>query len=362
MKAILTLILGCLAATSVAYGPRGVAERMLYYYAYICEEETKALDPSYQYKVAPGCQGDKPKRCTLDELLVYIWSAKADSNPPDTTRPTGMSKGTGVSGRPNMSFNQLEAKVRDARFNTGAMCEGNVDREKLWPGSTSWYDCLSKMGGPMEAFNQAVRKAVADSPTDANGKHTFKVQYRPKLWATAKAASQFVAALRRHDLDDYRTKWFREHIPGIDIVHVPINTAKLSSNGQPVGDITAIDFDQTISRNSGINNIEGTLTTENHNFFAFLRNGEALNENHRSAYNAGLAAMAGCNCEMPIPRNLKKRGANATATTDNLLAGVNLAAIPLPTTLDQALVIGGPKAIKSRLLREKRLAQMGVQL
>jgi hypothetical protein len=43
---------------------------MLYWMAYMCEEQTKTFDPSYEYTVAPGCVGSRNGRCSLDELLL----------------------------------------------------------------------------------------------------------------------------------------------------------------------------------------------------------------------------------------------------------------------------------------------------
>jgi hypothetical protein len=44
---------------------------MLYWTAYLAEEEIKNRDPGYEYTVAPGCPGkENPPRCTLKEFLL----------------------------------------------------------------------------------------------------------------------------------------------------------------------------------------------------------------------------------------------------------------------------------------------------
>jgi hypothetical protein len=42
---------------------------MLYWFDYYIETQINAMDSSYKFTVAPGCEGAGP-RCTFEELMV----------------------------------------------------------------------------------------------------------------------------------------------------------------------------------------------------------------------------------------------------------------------------------------------------
>ncbi|KAF5692238.1 hypothetical protein FDENT_3010 [Fusarium denticulatum] len=347
-----------LLPAAVAYGERGIAERMLYWSAYLCEEQTKILDPSYEYTVAPGCITKEPMRtcCTLDEFLIYLWAPKHDSNPPDTERPDKMAVSTDIEDLPGKSFNQFEGALNRARFDTGLPVDGNVDTSKLYPGATDYYDALSKMGKPIQALSSAFMNAKANDPSL---KMSNKIN---KPWLLGKNCAAYVFALRRKDMDVYRATFLREELrtpPGLHGGFIPvftnIETAKTVQGGTPES-IPAIDFDETISRYiSTVPDIETVLKEQNDAFMNVQRTpGEFINKNHLKAVEAARSAVTGCNCETVIPRELKKRQRSQGTFTR--------AVTVWKWKTDPASVHwGGPKAARSRKMRARRLARIGIE-
>ncbi|KAF5977331.1 hypothetical protein FCOIX_6598 [Fusarium coicis] len=328
-----------LLPAAIAYGERGIAERMLYWSAYLCEEQTKILDPSYEYTVAPGCVTKIPtrNRCTLDEFLVHLWAPKHDSNPPDTGKPDTMTVSTNIEDLPGKSFNQFEGALSNARFDTGLPVDGNVDTSKLYPGATDYYDALSKMGKPIRALSAAFMEAKAHNPT-------------------------YVFALRRKDMDVYRATFLREKLRtpaglhgGFTPIFTNIKTAKLVQGDTPES-IPAIDFDETISSYiNAVPDIEMMLKEQNDAFMNVQRTpGEFINKNHLKATEAARSAVAGCNCATVIPRELKKRQESQGVFTR---AGTTWKWETDPASVHW----GGPKAARSRRMRAMRLARIGIE-
>ncbi|KAF5563169.1 hypothetical protein FNAPI_2797 [Fusarium napiforme] len=342
----------------IAYGERGIAERMLYWSAYLCEEQTKILDPSYEYTVAPGCvtKISSRTRCTLDEFLLYLWAPKHDSNPPDTERPTSMKVKTKITDLPGKSFNQFEGALNSAIFNTGFPVDGNVDTSKLYPGATDYYDALSKMGKPIQALSSAFMKLKANNPSLPMSN---KIE---KPWLLGKNSAAYVFALRRKDMDVYRATFLRQKLRtpaglhgGFTPIFTNIKTAKMVQGNTPES-IQAIDFDETISSYiNAVPDIETMLKAENDAFMNVQRTpGEFINKNHLKAVEAARSAVTGCNCETAIPRELKKRqksrGVFSRAVTN------------WKWETDPASVHwGGPKAARSRKMRAQRLARIGIE-
>ncbi|KAH6997386.1 hypothetical protein EDB80DRAFT_149379 [Ilyonectria destructans] len=343
---------------TIAYGERGIAERMLYWSAYICEEVAKSIDPTYEYTVAPGCSGIRAgHRCTLDEFLLHIWAEKKDANPPDTEEPTRMEVSTGIEEYPGLSFNQFEGRINNAVFNTGFKVDGNVNTAKLYPGATDYYDALSKMGRPIQALSQTVINAKT-----ANRK--FKITNEIKNpWILGKGCAAYVFALRRKDMDVYRAAYLRNHLSapegmsgGIDLEWVNIDTQKMTGDKMAVHEsIPALDFGATIENyKNTVPNIEDLIRAQNTAFMNVQKTpGEYINKNHLKATEAARSAMTGCNCENKIPHELRKRRelANITTRTGELWK-----------TDPAAVHWGGPKAAQSRKMRAQRLASMGVEI
>ncbi|KAF5626094.1 hypothetical protein F52700_8809 [Fusarium sp. NRRL 52700] len=342
----------------IAYGERGIAERMLYWSAYLCEEQTKILDPSYEYTVAPGCITKIPTRtrCTLDEFLVHLWAPKHDSNPPDTERPDKMAVSTKIKDLPGKSFNQFEGALNNARFDTGFPVDGNVDTSKLYPGATDYYDALSKMGKPIQAVSSAFDNAKANNPS-------LKLSNKIKNpWELGKDCAAYVFALRRKDMDVYRATFLREKLRtpaglhgGFAPIFTNIKTAKMVQGDTPES-IHAIDFDETISSYiNAVPDIETMLKEQNDSFMNVQRTpGEFINKNHLKATEAARSALTGCNCAIVIPRELKKR-----QKSKGVLTG---AVTVWNWETDPASVHwGGPKAARSRKMRAQRLARIGIE-
>ncbi|RBQ79596.1 hypothetical protein FVER14953_12001 [Fusarium verticillioides] len=324
--------------------------------AYMCEEQTKNFDPSYEYTVAPGCVGSRNGRCSLDELLLYIWAEKPDSH--DITKPNEVTTSTNINDVPGRTFNQFEGDIGAARFNTGFGVDGNADTAKLYPGATDYYDALSKMGRPIEALGAEIDKRKAENP---NYKAQSKVS---KALKWGKNCATYVFALRRKDMDGFRATFLRQKLSvpagvrgGFMPVLTNIDTAKMEGVGKaatPVS-IPAIDFDATISAyRNVVPNIEDMLKQLNDAFMNIQRTpGEFINRNHLKAVEASRSAMTGCNCETAIPRELKKK---------RQLEGVSTRGESLWETDPAAVHWGGPKAARSREMRAQRLAGIGMQI
>ncbi|OIW26428.1 hypothetical protein CONLIGDRAFT_683410 [Coniochaeta ligniaria NRRL 30616] len=237
-----------------------------------------------------------------------------------------MQVSTGIDGKPQLFFNEFEGAVGNARFSTGATVDGNADTQKLLPGAADHYDAVSKMGQPTEAFSRAVLAARAANPK-------FKLQYRPKLWQLGKDCSAYVFALRRKNMDDV----------GHD--HSPMS-------------IPAIDFDKTIATYKGaVPNIQDLLDDQNTKLMALEKeikgNMEKVNLNHLKATEAGRAAITGCNCERKTPPELRKRARKVrTVEVDGRVRIWDVDPI--------AVNWGCPRVARSRKMRARRLAAMGV--
>ncbi|KAF7556241.1 hypothetical protein G7046_g6339 [Stylonectria norvegica] len=365
MKASLVLsglfVLIPVLPAAVAYGQRGIAERMLYWMAYVCEGETKSVDPSYSYTIAPECVGKSSSgRCSLDEFLVHIWAPKGDDNArfPDTVRPTGLKTPIGLMGCPPRNFNRFEGLLGNSKFNTKAPIDGNVNTARLYPGATDYYDALSKMGGPMEAFSQAVTTKKSADPD-------WPVGSRVRIWKFAQDCTEYVFALRRKDMDSFRATFLRDYLnkprgtlQGFDVSKKQIDTAKTISGGNPEI-IQAIDFDATIANyKSTVPDIENLLREANRAYMNVEKPaGEYINRNHLRATEAARAAMVGCNCKHLIPRELKRKS-KREAEFYILRARVE----EVWTTNPAAVHWGGPKAARSRQMRDQRLASIGVNV
>ncbi|KAF4953092.1 hypothetical protein FGADI_6242 [Fusarium gaditjirri] len=341
-----------------AYGERGIAERMLYWMAYMCEEQTKIFDPSYEYTVAPGCVGSRNNgRCSLDELLIHIWAKKTDTDKPDIVRPNSMETSTKIIDVPDKTFNQFEGALNRAKFNTNFAVDGNVDTAKLYPGATDYYDALSKMGRPIGALGAEIAKKKAENP---NYKARAKVEKALKF---GKSSAAYVFALRRKNMDGFRATFLRQKLSvpdaglrgGFMPVFTNIDTAKTVGVGkeQTPESIPAIDFDATISAyRNVVPNIEDMLKEQNDAFMNVQRPpGEYINKNHLKAAEAARSAMTGCNCEATIPRELRKK---------RQLEGMFTRREALWETDPAAVHWGGPKAARSRGMRARRLANIGM--
>lgn len=251
------------------------------------------------------------------------------------------------------NFNQFEAKVRDARFNTGATVDGNIDHTKLWPGATSYYDALSKMGGPINAFSKAVMDKKAADPK-------FKPGYRVTMWNLAKNCADFVAALRRKNLDKWRAEFFRDklgagaHFGGFEPVFTSYQTAKKDGTGAM--DIPVIDWQATIDKYKGtVPDIENILKSTNTDFLAKTKmvDGVAkpVNADHMKAVVSAGNVVSHAQCAPGLPRELKKKR-NFIPKDVRPMYQIN----------PEKVHYGGKKAAKSRKLKAQRLAEMGVHI
>jgi hypothetical protein len=265
---------------------------------------------------------------------------------------------TKIDSIPDVTFNQFDAQVRDAKFNTGFTVNGNADTAKLYPGATDYYDALSKMGRPIGALGAEIDKKKAENP---NYRAKPKVN---KALKWGKSCATYVFALRRKDMDGFRATFLRQKLSvpagvrgGFMPVLTNIDTAKTEGVGKaatPVS-IPAIDFDATISAyRNVVPNIEDMLKQLNDAFMNIQRTpGEFINKNHLKAVEASRSAMTGCNCETAIPRELKKK---------RHLEGVFTRGESLWETDPASVHWGGPKAARSREMRARRLAGIGMHV
>lgn len=268
-----------------------------------------------------------------------------------------MAKSTKIKDVPNMTFNQFEGALQNAEFNTEFSVDGNADTAKLYPGATDYYDALSKMGRPIGALGAEIEKKVAENP-DYEADPKVK-----KALNWGKNCAAYVFALRRKDMDGYRATFLRQKLSvpagvrgGFMPVFTNIDTARMVGKGKAATpeSIPAIDFDATISAyRNVVPNIEDMLKQLNDAFMNIQRTpGEFINKNHLKAVEASRSAMTGCNCETAIPRELKKRRQRR---------GIFTRGEALWETDPAAIHWGGPKAARSREMRARRLARIGIE-
>jgi hypothetical protein len=206
-----TILLSSFFRFTVAYGPRGAAERyvcrdgkekafvltqltssrVLYYYAYLAEEMMG--QPAGGWTIAADCgstmHGSRPgKRCNFNQFLEFLWAPKEDVG--DTTKPSNINVL-----RDGEIFEQIPVNTMWQRVLgwtdavTGHGITGNTDSKKLVYQATDFYDALGKVGKPIGEAEQFL---------DNGGAGSRNVVQRGKDSAT------LVFDLRYADMETYR--------------------------------------------------------------------------------------------------------------------------------------------------------------
>ncbi|KKO97390.1 hypothetical protein THAR02_10505 [Trichoderma harzianum] len=324
---------------SCAYGERGIAERGLYYIAYLAEGELYKLDKSTKLTIAPGCIGAKGGRSFTKFMHVSIWAPKEENaRKPSNVKPDTI---TGLGDLDKASaFNTYIKNIEKARFNTEEHLSGEIDVKKLMPGKKDFYDALSSAGDPIGALAAEVDKQKkATKPDDEKALRKLKKQDNLLKWG--EAAAFYVSALRGKDQDKHRRsfleKYFERHFPAeedknkikIEMMDVEtpmmqkkLNEDKVKQKGKvPASElepqtVLMIDFTKTIEQNKGrLDGFEEKLKEANEAFMGMEKtvNGkvEKFNEAHKKAFMASKMATSATGCTRKIPRELKKRNALA---------------------------------------------------
>jgi len=162
----------------------------MFYSAYLAEEVMGS-----GFTIAPGCSGtDRPGgRCSFNEFMHYIWAPFTEKG--DTVRPTGA---------------LLDAKTQE-RFATAKLATllqkmggykkagmskpitGNVDKDRLFPSSSDYYDAMKKCGGRMQEFRTFFDGMKDDNPSKELGKN---------LIARGKEAGGMIVDIRAKEMDN----------------------------------------------------------------------------------------------------------------------------------------------------------------
>ncbi|EFQ99449.1 hypothetical protein MGYG_02460 [Nannizzia gypsea CBS 118893] len=202
-------VIGALLPQATAYAQRGALERLVYYYSYLADELVNAEEAR---TVAVGCSGSLPgKRCNLDEFLEYIWkplpTESATTAPKvDIVENLGKPKfeDVAVSRLYTLIYTWKPKDSTDKRHVTG-----NTDNLKLLPGSTDYYDCLSKITGPIGALDMA--------------KATFpdgdKKDLADKIVSKGKASAQLVYDFRLKDIEKHRKNFLKMQLMDGEVIY-----------------------------------------------------------------------------------------------------------------------------------------------
>jgi hypothetical protein len=162
----------------------------MFYSAYLAEEIMGS-----GFSIAPGCSGtDRPGgRCSFSEFMNYIWAEFKEKG--DTTRPTGKLLDPKTEERfATVKLATLLQKING--FKKAGLTKpitGNVDKERLFPGSSDYYDAMKKAGGRMQDFRTFHDGMKDDDPKKELGKN---------LIGRGKEAGGMVVDIRAKEMDN----------------------------------------------------------------------------------------------------------------------------------------------------------------
>ncbi|KAK6535515.1 hypothetical protein TWF694_001970 [Orbilia ellipsospora] len=200
-----------------AFGNRGAIERVLYWYSYVAETEQFASNPATAaYTIAPGCVGSRAGgRCNLYELLSYLWHPEPLQDP-IIDRPTPADlQAEFESGKspldPTNEHNwpprDIYTKINQYKINQISNPPGkkpnaiinltrSVDANRLFTGSSGFYEALSRAGGPINTLD-ADNKALLNA-------HEPVSQYRLDIVSRGQTSADLGRFLRSSDFEKYR--------------------------------------------------------------------------------------------------------------------------------------------------------------
>ncbi|KAF2094640.1 hypothetical protein NA57DRAFT_80438 [Rhizodiscina lignyota] len=276
MKTFLGWILlsSTLLSRVFAEGPRGAAERILYYYAYLAEEIT--VPDEDDRNIGAGCPGSLAgSRCTFNKFCEYIWKAKKGQS---ITRPavTVLGAGEDFTKVPisNLYNRILTWEDPVSRFGiTGA-----VDANRVFLDASNWYDMLSRVAdslgdlGGMDLSGDA-RQALANT-----------------IITDGKEAANLVHDMRFQDMEKFRKKAVAKKL-GLTVPDLQLKPGRNTLNIP--GNWETIDAPGTIIKLQGSHpNIATELGTAIHEW----QTGSAAAVGHWSAVCSADAAqrLAGC--------------------------------------------------------------------
>ncbi|KAK6344348.1 hypothetical protein TWF696_007987 [Orbilia brochopaga] len=195
------------------YGPRGAAERVLFWLAYQAETKLLAVVPGYTLTIAPGC-AIPPDRCTFSRLIIHIWAPRTDLT--GDVRPTTAQLADFDSRIQHAELElhvDIEPPPRDeSRTNLGwLMRQVNTHKPRL----TNAVDPGRVVSGADGNFDDALRRVTnpiaqlhaenLKDPTNADAS-------RKRIVENGRKMAKHVAFMRSQDFEKFRLWGGREDI------------------------------------------------------------------------------------------------------------------------------------------------------
>lgn len=190
------------------------SSRCLFWLAYSAEGLVYPAVPNApDYTVAPGCAEELGRRCTLSELMQYLWHPEADQTESDRPRKAELNLKSNTLQNIFSAINgyqETSANGKKTKFT------GNLDFKRLFPDATDFYDALSRAGKPITAAKEL---AVITGPLNDPGvpgdpqrpaqpkdlrQNAGFVKAVKNLFPMAINAAELVSTLRLKDMESFR--------------------------------------------------------------------------------------------------------------------------------------------------------------
>ena len=187
---------------AAAYGPRGALERIFYYYCYLAEEIY--VDNDSQRQVGVGCAGSRAGgRCTFNEFIEYIWSAKTDGGVTDTTRPTGIAVLEAGADFTQQDVVTLRQAVDEYKApNTGQKITWNIDPDRVFSGTSTYQDALGGIGDRLGRLDENLGNLAETIKT--NGQNTVKLLYDMRMSQFEKFRKPYILSVMGMSQDELK--------------------------------------------------------------------------------------------------------------------------------------------------------------
>ncbi|UNI19311.1 hypothetical protein JDV02_005503 [Purpureocillium takamizusanense] len=164
---------------------------MVYYYAYLAEFYTEP-DPAAR-KIGVGCVGTREDgRCTFNEFTEYIWKPypeKADIHRPNVKIFTALED------FPAISIANAFNRIYKWTGPNGIAITYNTDNERIWAGSTDFYDALARVTEPIGTLSKM--------PIASNDPKAKEIS---RIVSKGKTCADTLYDLRFKDLEGFRLR------------------------------------------------------------------------------------------------------------------------------------------------------------
>ncbi|GIJ86887.1 hypothetical protein Asppvi_005785 [Aspergillus pseudoviridinutans] len=283
-------------------GARGATEKVLYFYAYLCE--TAMATDQEKTTIAPDCafamKTERGMPCDLNQFLHYIWAPNPEK--PDEELPKGEVKilKNGVEVKPwDATIEQVYNVIANSPFRDYA------DPVKV-NGESDYYTSLSKLGKPIAAVEEklktyALQPKRKDFTTDTDYKkavakwaaqlaHKAKVE---QLVALAKEAARVNLIMRYKDMEEYRIK--NGMLASQKYLGVTPMTKEVKTGLSSPPSFQALSSELTLAEYEKKQKISGFRKT----FLDACRKYRTDDADHFRALAAAESALRGTKCEVP---------------------------------------------------------------